>query len=235
MRNGGWLHIPAGSAPNPPPPRPAPRPEIRIDAEAIWKRWRMATPLAMIYDFAPTLGLGTVALTAIGAAWAPEHRAWAFPMRDASSRVVGIRLRNAAGQKWAVKGSHQGIFIPGAPAQDAVLVCEGPTDTAAALGLGYYALGRPSCNGGAEQIACFCRAKGVRRAVVVADNDDPGVQGAHRIASELGLPACVILPPAGKDIREFCRLGGTRQLLDAQIENSIWTPPSPSRFILHMQ
>jgi DNA primase len=142
-------------------------------------------------------------------------------MRDGAGSIVGIRLRADDGRKWAVKGSHQGIFIPSVQAQPIVYVTEGPTDTAAALTIGLYAIGRPSCNSGGQELKTACKRLGIRKAVLVADNDEPGIKGASKIASELGLPTCIYVPPA-KDLREFVKLGGTKIMIESELKNTVW-------------
>jgi hypothetical protein len=77
-------------------------------------------------------------------------------MCDGYGEVVGIRLRNERG-KFAVRGSRQGVFVAGVPAQKTLFVCEGPTDTAAAVDLGLFAVGRPNCCCGGRSSG-FCPA-----------------------------------------------------------------------------
>jgi hypothetical protein len=57
-------------------------------------------------------------------------------MNDGKRSVIGIRLRNDLGRKWAVTGSRQGLFLPGPHPGQTVLIVEGPTDAAAAVDLG---------------------------------------------------------------------------------------------------
>jgi phage/plasmid primase-like uncharacterized protein len=170
---------------------------------------------------AGALGVSAAALASLNAVYAPPHQAWAFPMKDGYGNAVGVRLRANDGRKWAVRGSRQGIFLPETEPQRRVYVCEGPTDTAAALTIGLFAVGRPSCNCGGAEIRTACQRLGIREAVIVADNDRPGLQGAARVAGELGVKACIFVPPA-KDIREFVQLGGTRQLIESELKNTVW-------------
>lgn len=83
-----------------------------LDAHGIWKRWFDRTSLETLDALGVALGVDTDALKSIGGAWADNHNAWAFPMKDATGRVIGIRLRNTEGHKWAVKGSKSGLFLP---------------------------------------------------------------------------------------------------------------------------
>lgn len=222
QKGGGWLHpvtfeyskvnIPKSSkqAENP-----------TIDAARLISEWQADTKEWQLIDVAGHLAVSETSLSALGACWAARHHAWAFPMANGQGEIIGIRLRNDDGEKWAVKGSRAGIFLPSVDPQKTAYVCEGPTDTAAALTLGFYAIGRPSCNSGGLDLKTACNRLGVRQVVIVADNDDPGQQGANRIAGELGLRTCIFTPPA-KDLREFVRLGGTRLLIEQQVNNTVW-------------
>ena len=169
-KSGGFMHRPGESGANHSHLRPPPKWQPpTINATKLMREWLAATPATALEDFAATLGVSTPSLVAVGAAWAAPHSAWAFPMCDGYGNVVGIRLRNERG-KFAVRGSRQGIFLctcgltaPDDTAQPAgigrlsaaatangsqsrtLFVCEGPTDTAAAVELGFFAVGRPNC------------------------------------------------------------------------------------------
>lgn len=93
--------------------------------------------------------------------WDASCRAAAFPMRDGAGDVIGIRYRDLkTGKKWALRGSHNGLFIVPEyiPVEcDEIVVCEGPTDTLAAVSCGMYAIGRACCQGGADHIREYLR------------------------------------------------------------------------------
>ncbi len=201
----------------PPPPR---RQALAINATALHRGWLAGTKAEAVAAFAATLGLSAAALAAVGAAWAPAHAAWAFPMRDGYGNVVGIRLRNERG-KFAVRGSRQGVFLAEVPAQKILFVCEGPTDTAAAVELGLFAVGRPNCCCGGPEIRTYARRHECAKAVIVSDNDKPGLDGARKVGGELKLPYAVYVPPA-KDLREFVRLGGTRAMIENTLNHTVW-------------
>ena len=185
------------------------------------REWLAATTASALAEFATALGVSTPSLVAVGAAWAAPHAAWAFPMSDGYGNVVGIRLRNERG-KFAVRGSRQGIFLATVvPAQKTLFVCEGPTDTAAAVELGLFAVGRPNCCCGGLEIRVYARRHECSRVVVISDNDKPGLDGALKVGGELKLPFAIYVPPA-KDIREFVRLGGTRAMIENTLGNTIW-------------
>jgi hypothetical protein len=178
--------------------------------------YRQAVNADRLHTLARSLGLSVESLTALGIGWSGAHLAWSFPMTDASGRVLGIRLRRPNGFKFSVKGGHEGLFIPNGMGggHGPLLVCEGPTDTAAALDLGFAdAVGRPSCTGGVKLLVELVKRRGSREVVVVADSDGPGRRGAEGLASVLAIhaPAVrVVAPPAGiKDARAWLQAGGT--------------------------
>jgi DNA primase len=101
-------------------------------------------------------------------------------------------------------------------------ICEGPSDTAAALSLGLAAVGRPSCLSCVEHCVRLVRQREVKSAVVVADADAPGIAGARRLAIALRPYAPdvrVVVPPA-KDLREWVRGGATQGELITLIEQA---------------
>ena len=102
-----------------------------------------------------------------------------------------------------------------------LFVCEGPTDTAAAVELGLFAVGRPNCCCGGGEIKVFARRHDCRRVVIISDNDKPGLDGARKVGGELKLPFAVYVPPA-KDVREFVRLGGTRAMIENTLKGIVW-------------
>jgi len=230
-RNGGWLHR-LTDAPPLPPPRvyvPKAKPLCPTDWMAVLERYRRDTRAADLRRLAAGLGVSSESLGRLGVCWAAPHRAWAFPMADPARHIIGIRLRAEDGRKWAVAGSHNGLFWPddlagGGP----LLVCEGPTDTAAMLGLGYDAIGRPSCTGAVDMVIEVVRRLRCRDVVMVADADGPGIDGANRLAEALTAAnrrPKVIRPLEGKDARVWVRAGATRAVVDTVIRNALhWRP-----------
>lgn len=234
---GGWFHFYETAAPHPQIHAQAPKaPAKAIDCNALMQYWRNKTVMPAFVSFAEALGVLKESLIGLGAAWAQCHKAWAFPMRDGSGDLVGIRLRNLDGFKWAVPGSKNALFIP-EPAvrtQPTVYLPEGPTDTAALLSLGLYSIGRPTCHTGNADCKAFLRKIGIHKAVIVADNDEmkrigskdqrPGIEGALRLKRELGIPSVIWIPPSPcKDAREFLQRGGTAQMIEADCKNRVWS------------
>ena len=239
-RAGGWIHRLADPAPTSRPRRarrPAERPEIAW--VALMSRYTAETLPGDVRRLAGLLGVSTASLKRLGVAWAAEHHAWAIPMQDAGERVIGIRLRPERGKKWAVRGSHNGLFVPdgGIPEQvETILVAEGPTDVAALLDLGFCAIGRASCSGQVDMLVDVLYRRNV---VIVADRDEakkrpdgsefyPGQEGAERLAEALfgkARTVKVIKPLQGKDAREWKLAGATGDIISTVIRNSYYWRP----------
>src|SRR5262249_11778226 len=99
-----------------------------------------------------------------------------------------------------------------------LLICEGMTDTAVALSLGYAAVGLPAAGQAVDLVAERVIPASLRSAVIVADLDEgialcsgdtiwPGIEGGLRLAERL-MPLIAevrfCLPPAGlKDLRQW--------------------------------
>jgi hypothetical protein len=223
LRNGGWLHRLGNPIPYIAHVRKAIE-EKPIDSQAIWQKWFERTEHKHLDEFGVSLGVDTDCLKAIGCAWS-TFNAWAFPMKDASGRVIGIRLRNDAGDKWAVKGSKSGLFIPDdySHMEDRVAyLVEGPTDLAAAMTIGLRAFGRAACLGQENFILQYIAQQKIERLVIVTDNDDPGIRGAEKLQSMLSIHSCLWIPPT-KDIREFVNLGGNYDDVQASLKDLVWT------------
>lgn len=160
---------------------------------------------------ADMLGLPAEALARLGVGWSPVHGATSWPMRDDAGDVIGIRLRcPRTARKWAVVGSRAGLIysvdLLSIERPGRVLVCEGPTDTAALLSVGVDAVGVPSAGGGRDLLSALFKRLRPLDVVIVADGDGPGLLGAERTAEALAsvVPVRVISPPEGvKDARAW--------------------------------
>jgi len=186
-----------------------------VNWNAKLQEFRARLTIEKLCTFADSLGVSAVSLDRLGVGLTWES-VWAFPMSDGMG-VVGFRLRNDQGDKWAERGSRNALFIPAErkPAGP-LIICEGPTDTAAMLDWDYDAVGRASCNTGARYLLSQCVSRIV---VIMSDNDGPGVEGANRLAKELRCAESVrvVRPAKGKDVREWKRLGATRHDVEKEI------------------
>ena len=221
----GWLHVLRRDGPTWPEWKrtvhvaarqvgPEPSAPPAVDFGDLAARALASTDDAQRERFAAALGVSAASLRRLGAGWLPDRRAWAFPMRDARGRVLGIRLRYRNGRKLSIKGSKEGLFLPDdLHAGSRLLVCEGPTDTAALLDLGFDAVGRPSCTGGTKHIVALAKRLRPVEIAIIADHDEPGQKGADRLAAALlayvPIVRVVIPPPGVKDARDWKRAGAT--------------------------
>jgi hypothetical protein len=241
LRNGGWYHpfdATATAHPLPPPPRrlkvspPAPAPDFGAIMEGYWAANREPGEAAdQLREEAERLGVSVRALQWLGAAWAPDRRALAIPMYDATDynghRPVGVRFRTPAGKKFAIPGSTSGIFYPYGAMHTLspfarLYFCEGPTDTAAALDMGCFAVGRPACRGAETFIASVLEQLAPDEVVIITDNDSAGLQGTRDLLRHIRTRKKILVPP-GKDLRRFRQDGGTRELLEVLLGEVLWS------------
>ena len=197
---------------------------VRLELTRQVARFQQAVDPDALGRLADRLGLSVDSLVRLRIGWSNEHSAWSFPMTDAAGKVVGVRLRLPGGRKLAVRGGHEGLFIPSnLDTGGQLLIAEGPTDTAALLDLSFAAIGRPSCAGGVKLLVDFCRRREPSEVVIVADGDEPGKRGAESLAVLLtaySKAVRIIIPPTGaKDARKWKQGGATRhdiqQFIDA--------------------
>lgn len=172
-----------------------------------------------VRELAAALGVSADALDRLRIGWAEAVRSrWSIPERDDRSRVVGISFRHPDGERTSLPGGRRGLSIPrGQTGRGTLYVCEGMSDTAAMLDAGRRAIGRPSASPSARVqvwLKRFVDAECVGdRVTIVGDRDDPGVEGARKLAKwlaeECGREVRWALPQVGhKDVREQWRAAG---------------------------
>ncbi len=169
-----------------------------VDWIALQKFYRGRANLDEVMVLAGDLGVTSESLHRLRIGF-QNSDTYTFPMHDERGKIIGIRKRSSTG-KTAVLGSRNGMFLPNfkyAPSGP-VVICEGPTDTAMALDLGYPAIGRASCNTCEAMIEKLMSG---RRAIIMADNDETGIHYANKLA--IRIRAEVILPARGKDLRQW--------------------------------
>jgi hypothetical protein len=195
-----------------------------------WRRFVYSCEVALGDDrrdkLATELGVSTDALKRLRTGYSDEHGAFTFPMFDAAGRLLGARLRGCDGRKWSVRGGHEGLFIPridDRAAVNYVVVCEGPTDCAALLDVGFHAIGRPSCSGGVKHLVELVKRMRPDDVAILADDDSPGIRGANILASVLNLYAqrirVVTPPPGAKDVRHWRQRGATHEDVQRRIDS----------------
>ncbi len=213
----GWLHVLKDNRSVHPSRRhrqfriPAAKPASPIDWQAMARACTEALRPEPASNLATSLGLPVASLLRLGLGWSEKHRAYTFPMRDASGAITGIRLRRPSGFKFAVPGSRQGLFYERLAGGRCLVVTEGPTDAVAILAMGVDAVGRASCTAGKEMTRWVIGSVVYDTVIVAADNDEPGQRGARELARHLALchrDVRILTPPA-KDVREWYRQGAS--------------------------
>jgi 5S rRNA maturation endonuclease (ribonuclease M5) len=212
----GYLHVVDPSIPMPDrkDEQGVELPEHNLVMSTLASKMMQACDDERLGVFSDQLGVSRASLRMLRAGWSANSDAFSFPMYRAGQRVIGIRLRSVHGKKWAIKGSRQGLFMPSQwPSQRrGIIVCEGPTDTAAMLTLGFNAIGRPSAMGSHALVEEAVAGKSV---CIVCDRDEVGLASAVRLAEHLrrskACPMTGIIVPPAKDAREWVRSGATRE------------------------
>ena len=171
---------------------------------------------ARLASQAGALGVTPASLRMLRVGWSKSKKAIAFPMFNSAGNPVGVRYRAPGGRKWAEPRSRQGLFLPCFPNKRRVMfVCEGPTDTAALLGLDLFAIGRPGVFGAWADV-CSIAGEYAAKVIVVPDSDAEGSPAATAQAKFIEAVSSVldvfVMPvPAGfKDVREWVRAGATQ-------------------------
>lgn len=225
-RNGGWVHLLKDKPLVPQIRRPEPPSQehklfdVARYYESLRRQWCWDYTEACGFS----LGVDFDVIDALEPAWDSVNEAFAWPMRDFDGRVIGIRLRAWDGKKWAVRGGNDGLFFPVGAAYPGreLVVCEGPTDTCAALSMGLPAVGRASCMTGGQMLREYCRMHKISRVTIISDNDKiksrpdgtgwrPGREGAKALGNVLGRMWRMVTPPT-KDMRAWYHDGCTPEL-----------------------
>jgi hypothetical protein len=214
----GWVHRLGESVTRRPVERPPAPPTI--DAGRIARRCYAQLGDAGRWRAARDLGLPAVACESVGMGWSGMEKAFTFPMFDSRGKVVGVRVRDVEGGKWAVRGSRNGLFMAARRSKNLpiLLVVEGPTDTAAGVAMGLDVTGRPGNTSGNDDLVAY--AVRWRLVVLLVDRDAPGSHaeeltqiGAKKTADALasaGKTVKICRPPEGvKDLREWYQAGAT--------------------------
>lgn len=228
VRGGGWYHEYSDKTPKPkyiPPIRKV----KHINFEALYGKTYNTEGIEIL---ALEFGVSVQSLIDLGFCKSGYSDEWRIPMRDGDNKIIGIQLRGET--KRCVVGSKLGLFIPQISPAKIAYICEGASDTAALVTIGYYAVGRPSCCAGGDMLKVLTKRLGITHVVFVVDNDEikqsgtrPGYEGVKKLRKELGLMSIAYLPPSPiKDIRELLNRVGPKTgklLIDSAIEQSIWT------------
>ena len=229
-RNGGWLHLLRDNSTQ--RCKKTIRRTVTVqsstpqhDFAAMAAQYAAAVQQEQLAALSQELCVSVKSLQRLGIGWAEDYGAWSFPMQNVGETIIGIRLRFPSGRKLSVKGGREGLFIPkGIRHGGPLLICEGPSDVAAMLDLGFNPIGRPSCSGGTKLLLDVVKWWKPGQAVILADADGPGRRGAERLAARLVLyvpDVRVIQPPNGiKDARAWKKAGATAADVQAMINSA---------------
>lgn len=238
----GYLHRLTDAAPAYLPSQPPKR--VTIDADAISRQYQDAMSPSDYVNLSDTLGLTAPSLDGLGVGRAVQYLegTYSFPMRDASDTIIGVRLRSAQGHKWAVYGSRSGLFYGSMEPGCDLYVCEGPTDTAALMDLGFCAVGKPSCNAGNDLLVKLIAKVRPSMVVVISDVDShkgncefcerqlcphcrPGQYGAIQTCNAIAAtktPVKLIEPIGAKDARAWKLKGAKHSTITTIVANTPW-------------
>ena len=184
--------------------------------EILLERYQNYKNTSVYYKLAQQLGLsvGTLHKLEIGY----TSRCFAFPMYDPDRKLIGFRYRGWKGEKWAEKGSRNGLFIPRIEFDNTkpIYVTEGASDCMSALEMGMQAVGRPGNRQCESMLGDWLVREKFNDVVIFTDRDEPGWAGAIALAdylvSKKALCVRIIDPPEGyKDLRAWLNEGAMIQ------------------------
>jgi hypothetical protein len=183
------------------------------DQKSSWERnlasldeFRKNLRAASLKKYAGTLGVSVQMLKLMGIGF--YKYAYTFPMRDAEGHIVGFRLRPVKGGKLARTDDSLGLFIPDSVnAGNLDTIDEGESDTAAALTLGFNAIGIPGTGHRIEEVVKFLESSPIACPCIIGDSDSSGRDGAEKLAVavvDAGVPCRVIFSVEPyKDLRQW--------------------------------
>lgn len=145
-----------------------------------------------------------------------DGSSFTFPMRNGDNEIIGIQRQFPNRKKLNVEGSHSGLFIPQFQFDSGkcVYICEGCSDTAVVLDLGFQAIGRSDSNHGNDFVKTWISNQHIKDVIIVADNDKPGIKGATKLSEELGEKNPKIIVPQCKDVREMIKNAGADETIN---------------------
>ena len=216
---------------------PALQSTIELDRETIEAHTRFARDAYERIDretrrwLAQWIYVSESALISLRIGLTSDRRCTTWPMRNASGEIVGVRIAtlpwtDGATAKWSRRGSQSGLFVPREnvngqriPGEETRLfICEGESDTAAAVSLGLWAIGRASANASTYFVQKYVERLLPKRLTIIADHDSPGQRGARQLAKAMcaSLPDSVpnvevVQPPgSGMDLRDWIADGANQ-------------------------
>lgn len=197
----------------------------KIDFSQEARKYQTNIRETQVEGLASQLGVSCESLRWLGVGF--DGSAFMFPMQDAMDKCIGIHRRFPDGKKLCLKGSRLGLFCPEGKADyQTLLICEGVSDTAAALTLGFKAIGRPGCSQCVPMTVQWCAERGISEGIIFSDNDSSGIglEGAKELCKELisVVPKVKIIapPPLYKDLRQWLKDGVNKRTIQDLIEKT---------------
>ncbi len=193
-----------------------------VTAEEENRGFQQSLSAASLKRLARELGVSAESLLRLGIGF--DTHAYTFPMTAADGRIVGFRLRPLKGGKLTRAGGKLGLFVPeGVSPANVEVICEGESDTAAALTRDLSAIGTPGAHQAHEAVVAFLTECTVVTPCIVADSDAAGLASADRLAETMcnnGTPCRILGPPEPYgDLREWIAAGSlTGQQLRDEID-----------------
>ena len=197
----------------------------KVDMASLYASYFAKSSYKHVDSLLARWGLRGACGASLGIVWVGAHQAYGIPMRNELGKVIGIQLRGTD-SKWTIKGSQLGIFCSWPILSNRVFVCEGASDTAAMISLGFTAVGRASCNSGGPILKRMLEGKDV---VIVSDRDEPqqlpngnwvtpGQDGATQLSYQLAMTSRsvrIVTPPAPfKDARQWVNSGVSKKQIE---------------------
>jgi len=178
------------------------------------KTWAKSTTILPGY-LASLWNVSLESIEVFNTTWHTSKRCYLFPMYNGTGEMVGLQERHLTGEKKATAGSKLGLFIPTFNFRQTkgLIITEGVSDAVVLYDdTRLPIIGRPSCSTGTTHIKDFLNSyTNIKNVVIVADNDDVGIQGAQSLRDTLKdtikyLDVTILPPVAGsKDVREMKR------------------------------
>ena len=173
------------------------------------------------------LGVSPASLVQLCVGWSVAECCWTFPLRDGSgTKIIGLNRRFTDGGKRVMRHHRIGLYVPIDLPLDlwrqTLLITEGGSDAAAGFDLGFWTVGRFSCNTGREHLCTLAVSRGPGRIVVCADTgNELERKGAAKLASAMRLHATDVRliepPPPHRDLRSWHNAGAKHGDLDQLI------------------
>jgi len=211
--NAGWLHEREQTGDVRPVPRIR-RPPIADQAIDWQVEWQAAVAAERLQSLAGWLSESLALPEAAVGSVAIGNRSGdaAFLMTDADGNATGLKLRTRSGKKLCALHSRLGVIRAKAfdPALPALVVTEGESDLMVAAAWGMNAVARVGCRSCEAIIARMAQGK---RTLLIADNDQAGIEGAKALAMSCrqANSIAIVTPPANiKDLRAWAQRGATR-------------------------